>query len=451
MIRSIRTFLLISLLLSIAIASSLSAIGNYYLNNMILRNHIDQNLLKNFALIKIMTQVTHNHSELQQNIQNWSSHNDLLNEQNLFFQVYSNQRELLYSSQKKIGDQLRFMSLGFNDVMIQQKEWRLYTGEDNFTKNIIVVGESKILHNKLIDDIARNDIYILLLTYPIFGALIWLIITIALSSSIRVTKEISNRAANHLEPLEIKNIPNEIKPMINELNRLFLRLKIAFERDKRFAGDAAHELRTPLAAIKAQAQVALKEADLEAQQSALKKIIQSVDRSSHTVTQLLTLSRINHEDELNDIRVVNLHQLAREIIAFLVPSALEKHIMITLENPPPKVNIRGNEISLGILIRNIVDNAIRYTPSHGNISIAILNTKNHVIFQVIDSGPGVPPELRERIFNRFYRITEITSSGSGLGLAIVKQIAALHQATIQLETPIEHSGLIFNVYFPTIN
>ncbi len=210
----------------------------------------------------------------------------------------------------------------------------------------------------------------------------------------------------------------EIKPLVGELNQLFIRLKLAFERNKRFAADAAHELRTPLAALKTHAQVSLK-ADNEADRNkALTKVIESVDRSSHVVAQLLTLSRLGEEEALTDVKPLDLHKLATEIIAYLAPHALEKNIEIELAPPPPEAIIMGNDTAIGILIRNIVDNAIRYTPTHGEVKVSIVDTGGQIIFRVIDTGTGIPLELRERVFERFYRILGTKASGSGLGLPL---------------------------------
>jgi two-component system sensor histidine kinase QseC len=300
----------------------------------------------------------------------------------------------------------------------------------------------------LADDITLSNAYILLVTYPLFGFAVWLIIGLALRSITRVTTEISSRASTYLEPVKATNIPIEIKPLVVELNQLFIRLKLAFERNKRFAADAAHELRTPLAALKTQAQVALK-ADTETDRDyALIKVLQGVDRSSHMVAQLLTLSRLGQEEALSDIKPLDLHKLAAEIIAYLVPIALEKSIEIELASPPSSTIVMGNDITLGILIRNIVDNAIRYTPTGGEVKVQLVRKNEHIILRVTDSGPGIAAEFRERVFERFFRILGATAPGSGLGLAIVAQIADLHGAKINLGAGANGVGLLFEVIFP---
>ncbi len=447
MIRSIRRFLLISLLISMTIASSITAIGNYLLDAKVIQPYLDDQLIKLFSFIEVISHTASEDPHVQAKISTYLNNSINESAKRFLFQVWTKDKKILIHSPTGPQKSMLNVSDGFSDIQIKNDDWRLYSETDPLTKNKIIVGELYDIRNQLADDITRNNGYILLITYPIFGILIWIIVGLALRSITRVTSEISNRASTYLEPVVEKSIPVEIKPLVEELNQLFLRLKLAFNRNKRFAADAAHELRTPLAALKTQAQVALKAQGEEDRIGALQKVVQSVDRSSHVVAQLLTLSRLSQEEELNDIRPVDLHKLATEITAFLVPVALEKNIEIELTSPPEAIIIQGNDIALGILIRNIVDNAIRYTPEKGQVKIQLLRHDGHVTFRVIDSGPGIPEELRDRVFERFYRILGTKAQGSGLGLAIVSQIADLHHAKIRLGAPSGGKGLQFDVDF----
>ncbi len=250
---------------------------------------------------------------------------------------------------------------------------------------------------------------------------------------------------------KIENVPIEIKPVIDEINQLFLRLQQVFEREQRFAADAAHELRTPLAALKTQMQVALQTKDLNEREIALQNVMFGIDRSSHIVQQLLTLSRLAPGgSHLEEIARVELPKLAADIIAQLVPAAVSKQIDIELAANKEMIEIDAHPVALGILIRNLVDNAIRYTPSHGKIKISVLEDEdnNSIIFRVEDNGPGIPAELHNRVFERFFRVIGNKTTGSGLGLAIVEQIAVLHHAKVQLSSPTVGTGLIVEVIFP---
>jgi two-component system, OmpR family, sensor histidine kinase QseC len=442
MIRSIRRFLLISLLAAITIASSVTAIGNYVLDKKIIQPYLDGELMKNLDFINAINKLTNNKKTVP--------YLKLTTLPHFLYQVWNNNGQRLLSSTNSTDLSLKNAPIGFSDIEFEKSDWRVYAEIDPVTQNKIVVAELYEIRNVLADSITRNNAYILLITYPFFGLVIWIIVGVAFRSVTRVTTEIANRASTYLEPVDANFVPIEIKPLVTELNQLFIRLKLAFNRNKRFAADAAHELRTPLAALKTQAQVALKMDNKAEQHNALLKVIQGVDRSTHVVAQLLTLSRLSQEKTLNDLHPLNLHKLAAEIIAYLVPIALEKNIEIELIPPPADSMIIGNDIAIGILIRNVVDNAIRYTPSGGTVTISILNEEDKIIFRVVDTGPGIPEELRERVFERFFRILGTSAAGSGLGLAIVNQIAELHYAKIFLSSPPNGIGLQLSIAFNKI-
>jgi len=447
MIKSIRYFLLISLLLSITIASAINGIGNYLLDEQVIQPYLDSHLTRVATLIDMLSESAKASPKLRADILADLSKAQPMSKQNFVFQVWEKNGRLLLSS----GESTllpKDTAMGFSDRIIEHNDWRIYTTYDDKNQIKIVVAELYNLRRELADDIARSNAYILLVTYPLFGLLVWFIINLALRSITRVTSEISNRASTFLEPVQLTQIPFEIKPLVAELNQLFIRLKLAFERNKRFAADAAHELRTPLAALKTHVQVALKSDNDADRNKALQKVIESVDRSSHVVAQLLTLSRLGEEEALTDVKPVDLHKLATEIIAYLAPHALEKHIEIELAPAPRDAMIVGNDTALGILIRNLVDNAIRYTPPQGEVKVAIIDTRTGIILRITDTGAGIPVELRERVFERFYRILGTKASGSGLGLAIVRQITSLHHASIHLATPPNGVGLQFDVAFP---
>jgi len=448
MIRSIRYFLLISLLLSITVAAAINGIGNYLLDEQVIQPYLDEQLVRVASLVNILYQSSSSNAKIRTDIISYLNTTQPIKNQKFFFQVWNKKEQLLLHSSGYSNISLKEAPSGFSDQVIENNDWRIYSTEDAKLHVKIVVAELYNLRRELGDNIAHSNANILLITYPVFGLLVWFIISLALRSVTRVTSEISNRASTFLEPVQTNEIPVEIKPLVDELNQLLLRLKLAFERNKRFSADAAHELRTPLAALKTHLQVALKANSDSDRSKALQSVIESVDRSSHVVAQLLTLSRLGEEEALREVKPFDLHKLATEIIAYLAPSALEKDIEIELAPNPKKPIILGNDTAVGILIRNIVDNAIRYTPPHGEVKVTILEKRHQVIFRVTDTGTGIPSELRERVLERFFRILGTKASGSGLGLAIVNQISKLHHANITLSTPQSGTGLQFEVAFP---
>ncbi|MGC1182079.1 ATP-binding protein [Legionella sp.] len=463
---SIRKFLLFNLLLAITTTTTLTAIGNYYLDQKDIQDHLDtlmavsalsyQALLGDDVHQRPLVKIQNNLETIPQKIEtfyqkrflNYIPPEDYVDKFN--FQVWTNGGKLLLHSSTAPKIPLTSEIDGFSDKKIGNKDWRVFTTYNDKAGIRTVLAERYDTRNELGHRIAQDDLYIMLLTFPLSGLLIWIIIGRGLDSLDKVAEEVANRAPSHLEPVDLQEVPEEIKPVIDELNKLFFRLKEGFEREKRFAADAAHELRTPLAALKTQAQVALHTNNMEEKNQALQKLIVSVNRSTHIVQQLLTMSRLVPEAAHIDGKdKVNLSRLTREILAMLAPTAVEKQIDLEFESNAENLNIYGNSTALGILIRNLVDNAIRYSHEHGHIKVYLAKSQdNEVMLEVRDNGPGIPHELRTRVFERFFRVLGNKSPGSGLGLAIVQQICELHNGRVVLNSPKEGNGLIVTVFLP---
>ncbi|MGL6036488.1 MAG: ATP-binding protein [Legionella sp.] len=462
---SIRKFLLINLLLAITITTTLTAIGNYYLDQKDIQDHLDTLMavsalsyqallgddLHQRPLIKIQDAL----ETIPQKIDTYYQKQFLNNKppesylDKFNFQVWTNGGKLLLHSSTAPKIPLTTETDGFSDKKIADQNWRVFTSYNDKAGIRTVLAERYDTRNELGQRIAQDDLYIMLLTFPLSGLLIWIIIGRGLDSLDKVAEEVANRAPSHLEPVDLQEVPEEIKPVIDELNKLFFRLKEGFEREKRFAADAAHELRTPLAALKAQAQVALNTNDVAEKDKALHKLIASVNRSTHIVQQLLTMSRLVPEAaNLHDNDEVHLGRLTREILAMLAPAAVEKQIELEFEDDKNLPAIPGNATALGILIRNLVDNSIRYCTNGGHILVRLIQSDDEAILEVCDNGPGIPLELQTRVFERFFRVLGNKSPGSGLGLAIVQQICELHSGRVTLNSPAKGSGLVVKVYLP---
>lgn len=462
---SIRKFLLINLLLAITITTTLTAIGNYYLDQKDIQDHLDtlmaisalsyQALLGDDLHERPLTKIQDALETIPQKIDAYYQKRFLNDEppenylDKFNFQVWTNGGKLLLHSSTAPKTPLTAEIDGFSDKKISNQNWRVFTTYNDKAGVRTVLAERYDTRNELGHRIAQDDLYIMLLTFPLSGLLIWIIIGRGLDSLDKVAEEVANRAPTHLEPVDLQEVPEEIKPVIDELNKLFFRLKEGFEREKRFAADAAHELRTPLAALKTQAQVALNSNDIEEKNQALQKLIASVNRSTHIVQQLLTISRLVPEATgLQDEVQINLGKLIREIMAMLAPAAVEKQIELEFENDDRIPKIYGNATALGILIRNLVDNSIRYCYENGRVLVRLFRNNNEVVLEVNDNGPGIPPELQSRVFERFFRVLGNKSPGSGLGLAIVQQICELHGGRVILDSPQSGTGLIVRVFLP---
>jgi two-component system sensor histidine kinase QseC len=462
---SIRKFLLINLLVAITITTTLTAIGNYYLDQKDIQEHLDTLMaISTLSYEALLGDDVHQRpiGKIQRTLETIPTKIKTYYKQPLLmenspdhyldkfnFQVWTNGGKLLLHSSSAPKMPLTSENDGFSDKVLDKQKWRVFTAYNDKAGTRTVLGERYDTRNELGQRIAQDDLYIMLLTFPLSGLLIWIIIGRGLDSLDRVAKEVANRAPSHLEPVDIKEVPEEIKPVIDELNNLFYRLKEGFEREKRFAADAAHELRTPLAALKTQAQVALNTHNIDEKNLSLQKLIASVNRTTHIVQQLLTMSKLVPEAiTVNDLDEVNLSRIAREILAMLAPSAVEKQIELEFLEEPRIPKIRGNATALGILMRNLVDNAIRYCKEKGHVIVKVSRIEDHVVLEVHDNGPGIPEEFKARVFERFFRVLGNKSPGSGLGLAIVQQICSLHNARVSLESPSKGTGLVIKIFFP---
>jgi len=453
--KSIRRFLLFYLLLSITIASSLTAVGNYLLNSSAINKHLDIQLTQLSQFLNAL--VTENPSSyslhkiqkiLNQTPKTKRTLKKTTIQQNKFrLQVWNADHQLILRSYHTTHRPLSNFKNGFITKDTGNNTWRVYTHYDPRLKFTFMVGELVNFRERLQKQITWNNILILLWIYPLLGLLIWLTVGQGLKSLKELTKHLSRRSPTDFSPINLKNVTDEIKPLITELNELFSRLQAEFLRNRRFASEAAHELRTPLAALKTLSQLAILSDTEEERKKVIADLLKGIDRCTHIVQQLLTLSRLGREETLNDVAPLNLQNIATEIIAQIAPLALKKHIDIELKPAVGNTIIVGNETSIGILISNIVDNAIRYTPEHGKITVEIMENAQDILLRATDTGSGIPEELHSRVFERFYRVLGNEATGSGLGLAIVKQIADLHHANIRLATPNDGQGLEINISF----
>lgn len=465
---SIRTFLLINLLLSVTLITSLAIIGNLFLAHKDIQTQLDAQLIRTTLRMDAFFTISISDSDFQKIQQTLNSHlvekSHLFNpsiqdsnpniaaeneaKHNLEFQVWNDAGKLLIHSPNSPKIALSNGNDGLSTLWLDGKAWRVSTIYNPMSQLTIMVAERANYRQHLENQLTQDTIIIMLITYPFLGFLIWVIVGRGLDSLKRVAQEVKHRAPTYLKPVDLESVPTEIEPLVIELNNLFSRLGAAFEQNKRFTADAAHELKTPLAALSTQTQVALRAETPEDRKQALLKVLASVNRSTHMVQQLLTLSRMDPEASIQKVETIHLGKLAAEVAALLAPEAIAKNIELELTNPESNAIIHGNTTYISILIRNLVDNAIRYNEENGFVKIGISENQKYVILSVTDDGPGISEDLRERVFERFYRVIGNKTTGSGLGLGIVAQIAQLHRAEIELVTPSNNKGIEFRIKFP---
>ncbi|MEO7954768.1 MAG: ATP-binding protein, partial [Polaromonas sp.] len=255
----------------------------------------------------------------------------------------------------------------------------------------------------------------------------------------------AERQPHALHPVVLEGAPTEMLPMIKALNELFERIGVLIESERRFTADAAHELRTPIAAIRAQAQVAMGEADEARRRHALQGTLEGCDRATRLVEQLLTLSRLEASDA-PAMAPVDLRALSQRVVAEVALRAIARKQTLEFEGSAA-CSLPGNEVLLAVLVRNLVDNAVRYSPPGALVNVAVRQEGGRLLLSVDDSGPGLEEGDRERLGERFFRVPGSLESGSGLGWSIVQRIAAVHGLEVQVSRSSELGGLAVHVIF----
>lgn len=337
---------------------------------------------------------------------------------------------------------------GYNHIILNGNTWYVFSLSDSDDNYIIHVAQHGDIREQLITRVSQHFIVQFLIRLGLFAVLIWLIIGYFLKPIEQLAQQLAHRKASYLEPLLFEKLPLELIPFVTALNNLFSRLKQTFENERRFTADAAHELKTPLAGLRTQAQVALKTTDEKIRNQALKRIEQVVDRMGHVTQQLLILAQIEADADFLIKQNCNLTELLIQISGELEPNAYQRQIELTFLHDQ-QLFINANLALIEILIRNLIDNAIKYTSPGGQIQISLENIHNIPQFCIEDSGPGIMKTDYEQVFKRFYRNVETAgkTQGSGLGLSIAQRIVNLHEAKIKLATS-QFGGLKVSVCFP---
>jgi len=362
------------------------------------------------------------------------------------FQIWEEGRRLRLHSVSAPNERLSAQDEGYSDTMVDGEEWRVFSAWDQERRYLVQVGERREVRDELAKTIAQNLLQPLLVALPVLGLLIWFGVARGLRPLTALSHQVAERHPDNLAPLEAAAAPAEVAPLVEGLNRLLARVSASLDNERRFTADAAHELRTPLAAIKTQAQVARGAASDDERRHALDNVVAGCDRAAHLVQQLLTLARLE-PDQARSRERCDLRAIAAVTIAELAPAAIAKGVDIQLEEGVP-VAVPCEPALVGILMRNLIDNAVRYSPSSGAVRVAVAETAAGAEFSVVDQGPGIAPEQRTLVWARFYRVLGSGETGSGLGLSIVKRIADLHGAKAVLGEGAGGKGVRVAIVFP---
>ena len=341
-------------------------------------------------------------------------------------------------------------SVSFGDAQFEGEPVRiavLRAPSSNLAGATVQVAETKLkrtmLARELLLGLALPQVALILLA----GLLAWLGVTRGLAPLERMRGAVATRSHVDMSPLDARDVPGEVHPLVVAINDLMSRLAGVLDYQARFIADTAHQLRTPVAGLKAHIEVALRETDLAQAKAALAHLYTSSERLSHLVAQLLSLARNEPNTAKAHFVLFDFNKLALETTAEWVAEAYRKSIDLGFESADQPVAVYGDPARLRELINNLVDNAVRYTPSGGRVTVRV-RLRHRPELLVSDDGPRIPPEERQRVFERFHRLLGTHAEGSGLGLAIVREIATLHQAEISLDDDVDGVGNTFMVTFP---
>ena len=333
---------------------------------------------------------------------------------------------------------------GFSTSRHDGETWRLYTLVAD--KTIIVSAQPTDIRVGLAFRSALHILQPLVLLLPFLAIAVWLVVGQGLSSLNRTAKFVAQRSPTSLTAIPTQGLPQEALGLVNALNGLLTRLQESLESQRRFASDAAHELRTPLTALKLQIQLAERAKTPEAQLKAFSRLHEGIERATRLVQQLLTIARLDPDATQKPFVAVALEKVLQSTHDEMSVVAEQKAIAITTDLQTATVN--GMEDALKLLVTNLTDNAIRYTPEGGKIRLRVTQANERAVIEISDNGPGIAAEERERIFDRFYRALGTKTQGHGLGLAIVKRIVELHQGEIRVEDGLEGRGTTMRIELP---
>jgi two-component system OmpR family sensor kinase len=430
---SIRRWLLAALLGLLAAAAAVAAVATYATARAEIDNLLDEELRQVALSLR-------EHAFLDLEKLNRAG---TAPEQRLLVQIDDSRRSEPYRS-RDVAPLPATVPTGYATVEHAGQSWRVFTlaGE----VQTIRVAQPEAQRRALALAATGRILWPLLALLPLAAGLIWWIVGRALRPLHVLETTLAQRSSTALAPLPADALPVELQPLVGALNGLLARLDTAFTEQRRLTADAAHALRTPLAALTLQAQLAQR-ADDAGRAAALQKLEQGVKRATHLVQQLLTLARLDPDAAQQPFAAVDLAALAQEVAEELAPLAQARSITLAVQTQPAVV--AGLAEALRMALSNLVDNALRYTAAGGRVEVQVHTTGADAELAVLDDGPGVPEAERERVFDRFYRSIEATAPGNGLGLAIVRQVAQLHGGSVAAGPGLNGRGFGVRITLPS--
>ena len=359
-------------------------------------------------------------------------------------QVWSADGARVYQSRSHRSLPLQ-ATLGYSTVTLENGDWRVYAVRAN--KRLVQVAQKIETRRDRAISLALSALWPVVPVSLLLFAAAWWVVSAALAPLNRIGQELANRNADSIEPVSDLGVPEEVSLLVTELNSLLARMAQALQSQQQFVADAAHELRSPITALRLQVQTLARSKDDIALAQGVTRLLGGVDRAARLVEQLLALAREEPSSSNTGLMPISLSNCVELAIADVSPFALSKNIKMQSRLQAP-ATIIGDAESLRVMVRNLLDNAIRYIPENGRVQVDLSADKAGAQLRIQDSGEGIPLADRGRIFDRFYRVsgTNTNTSGSGLGLAIAKTIADRHKASMELADA-ELGGLAVRICF----
>jgi two-component system sensor histidine kinase QseC len=434
-VKSIRIFLVVVLLAIMTLIIFLAALHGYKSSVKEVQLLFDSELVDKARLLAIVG----NGSKLSGDVVSIS--------EQYAFQVWQDGK-LLQRSDNTPLTPITNLEEGYRDANFNSYRWRTFTWFDPVRNRRAVTAERIDTRNTLAEGVILKSVLPVVATLPVVGLLVWLVVGYGLAPLGNLADHLRNRRAEDLRRIPETRQPVELMQVITITNDLFGRLEASFARERQFASDAAHELRTPISALKVHLHNLSK--DLPAGQHDMVQLQAAADRMGNLVEQILVLYRTTPDQYMARFRELDLYQLVQDVIISIYPEFESRNIQLELTGQ--STSMRGDRFALETLVKNLLDNACKYTPVGGDVRVSVSADSSAVRLQVEDSGPGVPAVHYQRIFDRFYREGgdqhQSDVVGCGLGLAIVNHIAELHEATINVQTSSFKTGLSVSIEFP---
>jgi len=447
---SIRLFLTLTIIAIITLVNFLSSLRGYRESMREADTLFNEQLLE-YALLISATLPAETDSQFKLKSTGTSFNPRLDNapdfQNTLVFQVLNESQELLFNFNTEASAAITSLIPGYSDVNFDGYRWHAYTYPDTASQRWIITAQRYDIRYSLAERVVLESVFPIVLSIPLAGFIVWLLVGAGLRPLTRLTNELKLKKASDLSPVELDATPRELSSLKDSTNELLARLKASFEREKRFAADAAHELRTPISILKVQIHNLLDE--MREPSASAQQLKTGIDRMGHLVEQILDLNRTSPDLYMAQFERLDLYELCQEVVSESYEQFMKKNQHLELLGNNALIN--GDRFAITTMLKNLLSNSSKYTQEEGNIAVSVSQAATGIQLQVTDNGPGIPAKDRERVLERFYRTGgdqyPSDQPGCGLGLAIVQHIVNLHHASLDLHDPESGTGLCVTITF----